>query len=463
MIQRYTNIHRIFFLIMDLVVLNCLFLLCSYFFGQHGQSDMRDLVIVNLVSNILWLLSSYLMAVYVIYRQVNLHILSTRTAIAFGIYAVMVMLFTYVADFDGSLYLTVAIVAGFGLTLLLSRLFLISYVLYTRTNSKFYHKTIIIGYNETAGELINSFSSTHNNIKCLGCFDDVELLDGDANFHYLGKISESMDFARNNKVSEIYCTLSPEQNPYLYELAEVSEKDFIRFRFVPNIHQFLNRKAHLDFVDELPVFSLRSEPMNYATAQFKKRMFDIIISSLVTVFLLSWLLPILAVIIKIDSRGPVFFKQKRGGKNNKGFLCIKLRTLKTSLTLAGTEVQVRMGDDRLTNVGRFLRKTNLDELPQFFNVLIGNMSVVGARPHMLQHDISFASIENKYLIRQLSKPGVTGWAQINGLRGEIKETIQLTRRVEFDIWYIEHWNTWLDLKIIWLTVHKMVKGDKNAY
>lgn len=424
---------------------------------------MRDLIIINLVSNIFWLLSSYLLAIYVIYRQVNLRILSTRTFIAFLIYAALIILFTYFSNFGNSFYLTVSIVAGFGFALLITRLILVSYVLYTRSNSKFYHKIIIIGYNETSGELMHSFSSNHNNMKCLGCFDDIEIQEGATNFLYLGKIETSLDFAKTNKVSEIYCTLSPEQNPYLYELAELAEKDFIRFRFVPNIHQFLNRKAHLDFVDELPVFSLRSEPMNYATAQFKKRLFDVITSVIVIVFLLSWLLPILAIIIKLDSAGPVFFKQKRGGKNNRGFLCIKLRTLKASNTQVGTDVQVKLGDNRLTKVGRFLRKTNLDELPQFFNVLVGNMSVVGARPHMLQHDIRFATIENKYLIRQLSKPGVTGWAQINGLRGEIKETIQLTKRVEFDIWYIEHWTTWLDLKIIWLTVHKMIKGDKNAY
>jgi lipopolysaccharide/colanic/teichoic acid biosynthesis glycosyltransferase len=140
-----------------------------------------------------------------------------------------------------------------------------------------------------------------------------------------------------------------------------------------------------------------------------------------------------------------------------------LRTLTHGQTPVDAERQVKQGDSRLTRVGRFLRKTNLDELPQFFNVLIGNMSVVGARPHMLQHDITFASLETRYLIRLLSKPGVTGWAQINGLRGEIKNAVQLKRRVEYDIWYIENWDTWLDLKIIWLTVQRMIKGDENAY
>ena len=463
MTQRYTNLHRVFFLIMDLIALNSLFLLPLLIFDKNPQSDLRDLIILNLISNIVWLLSSYILAAYVIYKQVNLHILARRTAVSYLIFALTISTFIYLGSFHNPIYFALSIVLGFGIVLLISRLILISYVLYTRSNSKFFQKIIIIGYNETANALIQSFSSSQSNLRCLGCFDDLELQEGNSSFQYLGRISASLDFAKAHEISEIYCTLSPEKFPYLYELAETAEKQFIRFRFVPNIYKFLNRKAHLDFVDEMPVLSLRPEPMNYATAQLKKRFFDIFIASIVIIFILSWLLPILAIIIKIDSDGPVFFRQQRGGKNNRGFSCIKLRTLKQSASIAGTEVQVKHGDNRLTKVGRFLRRTNLDELPQFFNVLLGNMSVVGARPHMLQHDISFASIEARYAVRLLSKPGVTGWAQINGLRGEIKEAIQLRKRIDYDIWYIENWNTWLDLKIIWLTVQKMITGDKNAY
>ena len=463
MTQRYTNLHRVFFLIMDLIALNSLFLLPLLLFDKNPQSDLRDLIILNLISNIVWLLSSYILAAYVIYKQVNLHILAKRTMVSYLIFAITISTFIYLANFHNPIYFTLSIVLGFGIVLLISRLLLISYVLYTRSNSKFFHKIIIIGYNETANALIQSFSSSQSNLRCLGCFDDMELKEGSSNFQYLGRIASSLDFAKAHQISEIYCTLSPEKFPYLYELAETAEKQFIRFRFVPNIYKFLNRKAHLDFVDEMPVLSLRPEPMNYATAKLKKRCFDIFMASIVILFILSWLLPILAIIIKIDSEGPVFFRQQRGGKNNRGFACIKLRTLKQSAGFEGTEVQVKHGDARLTKVGRFLRKTNLDELPQFFNVLLGNMSVVGARPHMLQHDIRFASIEDRYAIRLLSKPGVTGWAQINGLRGEIKENIQLRKRIDYDIWYIENWNTWLDLKIIWLTLRKMITGDKNAY
>ncbi|SER84598.1 exopolysaccharide biosynthesis polyprenyl glycosylphosphotransferase [Pedobacter rhizosphaerae] len=463
MVQRYTNINRIFFIIMDLIALNVLFLLPFVLFEQDQEDDLKDVLILNLTSNIIWLLSSYILAAYVIYREINLRNLARRTTISYIIFALLISIFIGLSDFANGTFLMARIVVGFGIVLLVSRLILISYVLYTRSNSKFFQKIIIIGYNETANALINTFASSQGNFRFLGCFDDIELTEGSTNLHYLGRIDKSLSFAKENQIAEIYCTLSPEESPYLYELAENAEKQFIRFRFVPDIYKFLNRKAHLDFVDEIPVLSLRPEPMNFTTAQFKKRFLDIIISTIVILFILSWLLPILAVIIKIDSEGPVFFKQQRGGKNNKVFSCIKLRTLTHGQTPADAERQVKQGDSRLTRVGSFLRKTNLDELPQFFNVLIGNMSVVGARPHMLQHDITFASLENRYLIRLLSKPGVTGWAQINGLRGEIKNDVQLKKRVEYDIWYIENWNTWLDLKIIWLTVQRMIKGDENAY
>jgi putative colanic acid biosynthesis UDP-glucose lipid carrier transferase len=193
----------------------------------------------------------------------------------------------------------------------------------------------------------------------------------------------------------------------------------------------------------------------------KKRLFDIILSLIVVVFVLSWLIPILAVLIWISSRGPIFFKQKRSGKNNKQFTCYKLRTM----TINSDEhtKQVTLNDSRVTKLGRLLRKTSLDELPQFVNVLLGNMSIIGPRPHMLVHTSMYSKIMNEYMIRHFLKPGISGWAQVNGYRGEIKEETQLRKRIDHDIWYMENWSIWLDLKIIWMTIYITLKGDKNAY
>ncbi|MEO5647722.1 MAG: sugar transferase, partial [Chitinophagaceae bacterium] len=182
---------------------------------------------------------------------------------------------------------------------------------------------------------------------------------------------------------------------------------------------------------------------------------------LVTILLLSWLVPLIALLIKLDSRGPVFFVQKRSGKNNKSFSCIKFRSLMVNGN--ADKQQVTRNDDRFTRLGKFLRKSNLDELPQFFNVLQGNMSVVGPRPHMLKHTQDYSRILNQYMIRHFVKPGVTGWAQVHGYRGEIKEEKQLRKRIEYDIWYLENWSLWLDMRIVFLTVYTTFKGDKNAY
>jgi putative colanic acid biosynthesis UDP-glucose lipid carrier transferase len=171
--------------------------------------------------------------------------------------------------------------------------------------------------------------------------------------------------------------------------------------------------------------------------------------------------PLMALLIKLTSKGPVFFVQERSGKNNQYFYCLKFRTLDVNAE-ANTK-QVTKDDKRITKLGRFLRKTNLDELPQFVNVLLGDMSVVGPRPHMLKHTSMFSELMAEYMIRHFVKPGVTGWAQVNGSRGEIKKHEDLRKRIEHDIWYMENWSIWLDLKIIWLTIFTTIKGDSNAY
>jgi putative colanic acid biosynthesis UDP-glucose lipid carrier transferase len=182
---------------------------------------------------------------------------------------------------------------------------------------------------------------------------------------------------------------------------------------------------------------------------------------MVTIFLLSWLVPIIALLIKLDSKGPVFFLQERSGKNNEPFTCIKFRSL--AVNKESDSKQVTKGDTRITKLGKFLRKSSIDELPQFFNVLTGDMSVVGPRPHMLKHTEEYSAIIMKYMIRHYQKPGVTGHAQVNGFRGEIKTEEQLIKRIEYDVWYIENWNIWLDLKIIIQTVVVTIKGQDNAF
>jgi len=175
----------------------------------------------------------------------------------------------------------------------------------------------------------------------------------------------------------------------------------------------------------------------------------------------TWLMPLMAILIKVNSRGPVFFRQQRSGKGNNVFTCLKFRTMRVNAE--ADELQATKGDVRITGMGRFLRKTNLDELPQFFNVLLGHMSVVGPRPHMLRHTEQYAALIDQFMVRHLIKPGITGWAQVHGFRGETSDTYKMEKRVEYDVWYIENWSLLLDLKIIVLTLGNMLKGEENAF
>jgi undecaprenyl-phosphate galactose phosphotransferase/putative colanic acid biosynthesis UDP-glucose lipid carrier transferase len=173
------------------------------------------------------------------------------------------------------------------------------------------------------------------------------------------------------------------------------------------------------------------------------------------------LFPIIYLIIKLSSKGPAFFVQERTGENGKTFKCFKFRTM--IINTKSEELQATKNDQRITKVGKFLRSSNLDELPQIFNVLIGQMSIVGPRPHMLLHTKEFSELIDNYLVRHFAKPGITGWAQVNGFRGETKTKFDIEKRVEYDIWYIENWTFILDLKIIWKTIINMLKGEENAY
>ncbi|TGD82217.1 exopolysaccharide biosynthesis polyprenyl glycosylphosphotransferase [Hymenobacter wooponensis] len=196
-------------------------------------------------------------------------------------------------------------------------------------------------------------------------------------------------------------------------------------------------------------------------AFIRKRAFDFLFSLCVTVLFLSWFIPLIAIIIKLDSRGPIFFKQLRTGKHNKPFYCLKFRSMR--LNADADHKQATKGDARITKFGAFMRKTNIDELPQFINVLRGEMSVVGPRPHMLKHTEDYSRLIDNFMVRHLVAPGITGWAQVTGYRGETKETEAMEKRVNTDIWYIKNWSFMLDLKIVLLTVKQTFKGNENAY
>jgi exopolysaccharide biosynthesis polyprenyl glycosylphosphotransferase len=235
----------------------------------------------------------------------------------------------------------------------------------------------------------------------------------------------------------------------------------IRIYMVPDFKNKLLSSYYLEIIHDVPFLKLIKEPLSSPGKQFLKRSFDFLFSLFVTIFLLSWLIPIVAIIIKLESKGPVFFIQKRSGLKNNAFGCIKFRSM-TVNEIADVQI-AKKNDARVTKFGAFMRKTSIDELPQFLNVLVGNMSIVGPRPHMLSQTEQYSKITKKYMTRHIVKPGITGWAQVMGARGEIFSDRDMQKRIEKDIWYIQHWSFFLDIKIIFLTFYNVVKGDKQAY
>jgi putative colanic acid biosynthesis UDP-glucose lipid carrier transferase len=293
-----------------------------------------------------------------------------------------------------------------------------------------------------------------------GFFDDNLLLKNTIP-NYLGMTHEVEDFALRNNIDEIYCTLPNSQDEKITRILNFSEKNMIRFFIVPEFSRYVKKRLDLESIESVPVMAVRAEPLQYAHNRFFKRAFDLLFSALFLVTVFPVLYLILGILIKMSSRGPIIFKQKRTGIYGKEFYCYKFRSMRPNVV--ADEKQAERDDPRITRLGNFLRRSNLDEVPQFFNVLKGDMSVVGPRPHMLKHTELYSSIIDKYMVRHLVKPGITGWAQVNGFRGETRTTDQMESRVRYDVWYLENWTFLLDLKIVFVTVVNMFRGEKNAF
>ena len=274
-------------------------------------------------------------------------------------------------------------------------------------------------------------------------------------------IEACYNFVLEEKIDEIYCSLFDMTNTQVNDLINFADNNLKILKFLPDDKEFFARNLKLDYYGYIPILSLRSIPLDDTINQIIKRTFDIVFSLTIIIFVLSWLIPILAFFIKRESKGPVFFMQMRNGLNYKEFNCFKFRSMRPNED-ADIE-QVSKNDPRITNIGRFMRKTSIDELPQFFNVFLGEMSVVGPRPHMVSHTEMYAQKVDKFMVRHFIKPGITGLAQTNGFRGEVENDQDIIYRVKYDIFYMENWSLLLDLKVIVMTLVNAIKGEEKAY
>lgn len=325
---------------------------------------------------------------------------------------------------------------------------------------------VIVGSGEVARNFYNStIKNRRFGFNFAGYLDDVFIETSQPEL--IGKIDDLEKIIESKKVNEVVVALPISAFEHLDKIIKICNRHAVRVHIIPDYFRFISKKFRITMFENFPIITIRDEPLAEAHWRFIKRTFDILFSLLIIILLLSWLVPLLAIFVKIFSGGPVFFVQKRIGMRNKTFRFYKFRTLVTNEKIENeTYLPVTAGDSRITTIGSILRRTNLDELPQFFNILKGDMSVVGPRPHFFPYEEVYSEIVDEIKLRSRVRPGLTGWAQVHGLRGDspnVEENERRTKkRIEYDIWYIENWSIWLDIQIIILTIWQMIRGETRA-
>jgi putative colanic acid biosynthesis UDP-glucose lipid carrier transferase len=327
-----------------------------------------------------------------------------------------------------------------------------------RLEGKSYRNIILFGDTKSAKILARLF----NNKEDLGYRFKGFFTENKTNSKlFIGNIDKGFDYILKNDIDEIYCSPSAIENSKYLKIQKFVKKNDLELKIVPETTAIYSKDFTLDYIGTIPVLKPKLLPFEKVETHIAKRSFDIILSLIIFICILSWLIPILAIFIRLDSKGGVFFKQKRDGIDGKSFDCYKLRSMK--INKEANILSATKNDSRITNFGKFLRKTSLDELPQFFNVLIGDMSIVGPRPHINLQTKKYTKEIKNYLIRNSVRPGITGLAQISGYRGEVIKRSDIENRVRLDIFYIENWSLFLDVKIIFQTFLNFFKKEEKAY
>ncbi|MDP2302676.1 MAG: undecaprenyl-phosphate glucose phosphotransferase [Ignavibacteria bacterium] len=423
-------------------------------------------LLISTVGMVVWLLSSHSNGLYDEFRSRNFsfevivlikNLFVTTISLIIIIFLLKETLFSRIFI----LYFTL-----FALLLLtLQRLILRKLLNQLRKRGRNLRNLLIVGAGDVGK---NFFETIHENpqfgYRVIGFLDDS--IKAFLNGKYLGNLNQLDTVLSNRHIDDVIVALPNYASERLEWVITTCEKYTTRVKIIPDYFKFTSGRYDVSLFGSFPIISVRTDRINEFHWQLIKRTADLVISILSFIFIFSWLFPLIGILIKLDSKGPILFKQERWGKNNKKFNVYKFRsmTIKSRDTdKKGRYIQARKGDPRITRVGRLLRKSNLDELPQFINVLKGEMSIVGPRPHPIPLNLESKDKVRYYMLRHLVKSGITGWAQVNGLRGEIRSTEEMQKRVDYDLWYIENWSFYLDMQIIASTVFKMFKGDPNAY
>ena len=447
----------------DLAILNLMFYglyhFLDPFYTQMMIPKMREII---LLFNF-----CYFFALYFVPMQLHASVVFLDKIVQRSFYFVTIFIFLFAICL---LFLNVGDKLATFITIyyLLSLLIFSLWRVVVRISVKMYRRKgynakniIIVGAGKNGMELYQVIKTDLSyGFNVHGFFDDNTILQ-EALPNYLGQIDQIEEYVKNHDIDEIYCTIPGTNSEKISGLLNFAEKNMIRFYIIPDFYRDIKKSMILEVMESVPLLTIRTEPLQSPYNRFVKRCFDIAFSAAVLVTLYPLLYVIAGICIKLSSKGPILFKQKRNGLYGKVFECYKFRTMHVNED--SDTLQAVKGDPRTTKIGSFLRHTNLDEFPQFINVLKGDMSVVGPRPHMLKHTEQYSRLIDKYMVRHLVKPGITGWAQITGYRGETRTLEQMEGRVKRDVWYLENWSFFLDFKIIVVTAFHMFKGESNAY
>lgn len=464
-ILRFNKIIKSIIITGDLCILNALFITLYYVLDTDTQriflSDSLPQLLVLL--NLVYLLCNYSKGVVLHRRIVRAdHIVMRAVRNTFCHAVVFISLITLVHFGSLSTRFLIIFYTTFLVLLVLYRLIFRHFVKIYRRKGGNRRTVALVGDGSNMVELYEEMTADPTSgFKVVGYFAEHPSDNYPKECCYLGTPQEVIPYLKKSKAEQLYCGLTSSHSKEILPIISYCENNLILFYSVPNVRNYLKRRMHLELIGSVPVLDIRQEPLAQPENRLAKRLFDIVFSLLFLCTIFPIIFIIIGLAIKITSPGPIFFKQKRSGEGNKEFWCYKFRSMRVNKD--SDKVQATLNDPRKTRLGNFMRKTSIDELPQFINVLLGDMSVVGPRPHMLKHTEEYSKLIDKYMVRHLVKPGITGWAQVTGFRGETKELWQMEGRVERDIWYLEHWTFMLDLYIIYKTVKNAVKGEKEAY
>lgn len=448
---RYSKYLRPISILFDLLIISTVY----HFFLYELNVNYLHFTAYQILS---WCIIAYFLGFYEIYRYTTVvQILSKlfKQGLLFLLVVIAFFPFAKQTIFSGQRIAEYMVVAFVAITTFKFLLFyyLKKYRINTGSNRR---NAIIVGYTPQAINLKKLFDSRADyGYNFHGYFSDKK-----KNPEVMGGIADIKNFTLNNNIDDIYCSLNELTNIQMKDLVAFAEENDKVIKFIPDTKNIFSKNLRIDYYEVFPVLSLRKTPIHEPLAHIIKRAFDIGFSLFVIIFILSWLTPIMALLIKIESKGPVFFLQSRPGMDEKEFFCYKFRSMQVNKT---TEQSVVKNDPRVTRVGKVIRKTSLDEMPQFLNVLKGEMSIVGPRPNLWSQNREYSKRIKKYGIRHYVKPGITGLAQVKGYRGEISTDEDMINRIKYDVFYIENWSLLLDIKVIIQTVVNMVTGDEKAY